>query len=178
MGWTQIRQTNLQDIVSLLQHGSFISTQTDHTVGSGYIGGKRVYQLIKAVLLITDYKQVQGAGLINLSFYNTGLINETVHTFNLQHNINGVTLYAGLTQLLHVPQDKSHIGLLVAERLLMILDVLTRRCDLRKCELSQQKAQKSNARWCVDTQAYAITSSSVISIPVTCPLSPTSLLKA
>lgn len=75
MGWTQIRQTNLQDIVSLLQHGSFISTQTDHTVGSGYIGGKRVYQLIKAVLLITDYKQVQGAGLINLSFYNTGLIN-------------------------------------------------------------------------------------------------------
>lgn len=95
---------------------------------------------------------------------------------NLQHNINCVVLYSSLIELLHVPLDERHVGFLVAKLLLMVLDILASHCDLKRSRLNRWTVQKSKIQTECG-QASPITSSSVISSPVTCPLSPTSLLK-
>lgn len=56
---------------------------------------------------------------------------------NLQQNIHGVSQYACLTELLHVPLHKRHVGFLIAKLLLMILDVLTGHRDLRRHKLNR-----------------------------------------
>lgn len=95
----------------------------------------------------------------------------------LHHSIDGVILYSCLIQLLHVSLDEGHVGLLVAKRLLMVLRILAGHCDLEE-EESWKEAQDISATHTSNRRAHLITSSSVMSIPITRPLSPTSLLKA
>lgn len=142
----------------MLEHCSFISTQTHHTVGSEYIAEKGKERFDQPVKLFFFF-------LVD-SPHN--------YSFNLHHNIHRVTLNASFFEVLHVALNKRDVGLLIAKPLSMILNVLTSCCDLKGYEL----IRKGTDIKVPSLQMSVITRSSVISSPVTCPFGPTSLLKA
>lgn len=61
------------------------------------------------------------------------------HALDLQHYIHRVAPYASVTELLHVPLDKFDVGLLIVKLLLVVLNVLTRRRDLKRSESISRK---------------------------------------
>lgn len=101
----------------------------------------------------------------------------TTRALNQHQNIHGVSLYPCFAELLHVSLDKSDIGLFVAKLPPMILDKLAGSRDLGKRYLVSNMYKCRYELYCTLLCVY-LTSWSVISMPVTCPLGPTSLLKA
>lgn len=159
----EILQTDLQDIVRLLQHSSFIRTQTDYAVGSGYIRVKNsVIQSAKRscvyIIYVTDY-------VISYPCFKPTAKHPLSHFVCQLHWASPCT--PGQKRRWAPHSQTSFDDTQRTDGTLWSKEV-----QVKSVEGTEIKSQM------VCVQARVITSSSVISIPVTCPLDPTSLLKA